>query len=246
MRATKLTLPSEHGALVTLAGAAAAAALLAPRPAHALAAAAAIAASYLARGPIERRVKGLRLRPLDAPALALYAAIAVAATAAVAPVSRHGAIAIAAIAAAIPLAGALTRSARLRRSVLVETGGMIAVGASAGAELHAGGGGTLASITVAIALASYAAAAIFLVRAQTRPLSRRGRLGFAAIAAATLALGAATTAALAARLAWAFAPRGAHALARLVWVRESRRVTAIALRESLELALFVALLAWLA
>jgi len=239
----RLTFPAEHGALVTLAGAALLAALLAPHPEVAIAAAAVVAALYLARGPIERKVKRLRLRTLDPLALIAYAIAAAACLYVVARSRADAAWLLGAIAIAIPIAGATTRSAALRRSVLVEVGGMIAVGATAGADLYAGGGTVDGALFAGAALASYSAAAIFIVRAHTRPLERRDRIIGAWIGVAFLAAGAAISAALYPRMALAFVPRGAHALARTVFVSHTKRIKLVALRESLELALFVALIA---
>src|SRR6266702_1455707 len=100
----RVSLPREHGAYLTLAGAASTAALVAPAPSAALAVGLTLGMAFLLRGPLERRARGGQARGWDAPAMAIMAVLAVAG-AAVAATSRLAVVPVLAI-AALALPGA--------------------------------------------------------------------------------------------------------------------------------------------
>ncbi len=243
-RATrKLTFPKEHGALVTLTGAAVLAAVTAPRPDLALLASIALFAAYLSRGPIERRVAHLALRPWDAPALLLYMVVVTLCVGVLARAHGWAALAIAVVATAIPAAGALARAVRAQRALLVETVGLTAVGATAGVAAYAGGTPYSTAGAMGIALGAYGAVAILIVRAQIREEKVRNPRANAALALALLFVAAGVSALVVPLLAAAFAPRAAHAALRIVRPPPEVHIYHLAARETAEIALFVALFA---
>src|SRR5687768_17204377 len=115
-----VSLPREHGALITLAGAVALALWLAPERADAALAGIAIAAGFLTRGPIERRAGGGRLLAGDRWLLIACAALAAAALALLAASTPVMGLAAGLAALVFPAAGAVTRVLRVQRSLLVE------------------------------------------------------------------------------------------------------------------------------
>src|SRR5262245_10711043 len=110
MEGRRLSLPSEHGGYLTLVAATAGAALLAPASLPAAGAGVAVAAGFLARGPVERFGNPHGLRVWDRQALLVMAAF-VAGGAALA-----GTWLVAAAALAVPAAALLARRLRSHRA----------------------------------------------------------------------------------------------------------------------------------
>jgi membrane associated rhomboid family serine protease len=240
----RLSTPQEHGGLVILAGGVLLAALAAPRPVLAALAAAVYVAAYLARGPIERRVRRARPRPWDRAALLVYAAAAAAIVLALATVGPWGALAVAATATVIPVAGAIAVRARRHRDLAVELVGLGACGGAAGVAVYAAGGAEILALTVIAAGAVYGAATAPLVRSELRrELELPARRDLAGGAFLILAVGAAITAAFVPLAALALAPRVLHAAYRVARPGRSPSRTVLITREVISLALFVLLLA---
>ncbi|MCC6994626.1 MAG: hypothetical protein IT370_08465 [Deltaproteobacteria bacterium] len=171
-RRAVLSLPREHGAYLTLAGAIAGGVLLAPARLPAAAAGVMLAASFLARGPLERRAAGLRWRAGDVPLL-LGCALAAGAGVHVAARGDLGLeLALLALALVMPLGGWLVRRLGQLRAERFEVVGMAALGGSAGLVGFTGGAGLALALTAALLLAVHAAASVPLVRALLRPRER--------------------------------------------------------------------------
>ncbi len=239
---TGLSLPREHGALITLGGAITLAIVLAPAPLDALAAALACAAGFFARGPLERHVAGGRLLARDPLLLGACAALAAAAIARIAVLDPAMAAAAAVVALAFPTAGAVARLRRAHRSLPVETAGMIACGAVAGLVLWIGGAAPERAGLLAAVLALYGAATVLAVRGEARKLpaasSRRNALlGLAVAGAGAIALLFALPLAAAGLL-----PRMVTAAARAARPLARPHIHAIAIRETVALAAFLLLL----
>jgi hypothetical protein len=184
----RISIPREHGALLILGGAAVSSIAIAPQRGAALGLDVVIAASFLARGALERVAVGAPLRAWDrAWCAALGLAAAIGATRAPAAIAI-GTVALGALA----LAGAMwARRARLQRSPYVEQLGLAALGASAALGAGAGGTSLPAAIALGAVLAAHAASAVPIVRAAVRGAVRPpGVAGaIAAIAIAAIACG---------------------------------------------------------
>jgi hypothetical protein len=242
-RRARLSKPGEHGGLVTLGGSAILVALAAPQRVPALAAALVYMIAYLARGPIERKARGFRLRDWDAPGLAVYALASLAAAAVIARAHPLMAVVVLASALCFPGVGVLVTRARVHRAFVVELIGLAACGGAAGVALYTGGAAVIACVVVGLAMASYAASAVAMVRAEVRDLEPAARLRLSRFGLAALLAGGAAVAAAAPPFAIAFAPRVGHAAYRAIRGPGSHRIAVIAARETGELALFVVLLA---
>jgi hypothetical protein len=245
--AARLSLPHEHGAWLTLAGSAAAAALLAPAKAPALGAALAVGAGFLLRAPVDKLGARKPLAQWDLPALPLL--LALAATGALLAGRLHPAGAWLAGAAAVALPGAslLARVTRRQRAPWVELAAMAALGTTAGVMAWAGGCAMHKSIALSIALAAHAAASVPLVRTELR---RRERDGAAQAAVTALAMvGSAGVLLLLDQeyyLCFALVPRLLHAGLRLGGVPGARSAARAGGRETAALAAVVALAVLLA
>jgi hypothetical protein len=242
-RRAKLSKPGEHGGLVTLAGSAFLVALVAPQPVPALAAALVYVIAYLARGPVERKVRRFRLRDWDAPGLVVYALAALAAALLIARADPIMAVLVLGSALCFPGVGALVTRARVHRAFGVELIGLAACGGSAGVALYTGGAALATCVIVGLAMASYAASTVAMVRAEVRELEPPARLRLSRLGLAVLLAGGAAVAVAEPVLAIAFAPRLGHAAHRAVRGPGSHRIGVIAARETGELALFMVLLA---
>lgn len=238
----RVSVPREHGGLVTIAGSALLAAAVAPEPGRALAAASVVLVAFLARGPIERSVAGARARAWDRPALLGYAAIA---ALALALAGSARALPAAVLAIAIPIAGGVVRRMRAHRSLRVEALGMAALGGAAGAAAFAGGAGVMVALAVGVAMAAYGGAAAPLVRAEVRRLSSMEASELTWVGVHVLVTGAVASVAFVPAVGLAFAPRVAHAVWRgLAGLPDPRRsIGVVVARECCELAAFVALMA---
>ena len=250
-RRALLSLPREHGAYLTLAGGIAGGVLLAPAWLPAAATGVMLAASFLARGPLERRAAGLRWRVGDAPLL-LGCALAAGAGVHVAARGRLWLeLALLALALVMPLGGWLVRRMGQLRAERFEVVGMAALGGAAGLVAFTGGAGSTLALTVALLLAVHAAASVPLVRALLRPRERaQGRreimlTGLVVVAVATaVALGAGSGAGMAGvapvsrGLALALLPRGLDVVLQLL-VQPAGKVSAarVGVRELLLLTL---------
>lgn len=243
----RLSTPQEHGGLVILAGGVLLAALAAPRPLVAALAVVVYLAAYMARGPIERRVRHARPRPWDGAALLLYAAAAAAIVATLAASGPWGALAVAGSAALIPIAGAVAVRARRHRDLAVELAGLGACGGVAGIAIYAAGGAEILALSVLFAGAAYGASTAPLVRSELRrELDTAARRQLAAAAFMILGAGAAATAAVAPVSAVALAPRVVHAAYRIARPGRTASRRLLITREVVMLALFVLLLGGLA
>ena len=230
-RRALLSLPREHGAYLTLAGGIAGGLLLAPAwPAAATGVM--LAASFLARGPLERHAARLHWRVGDAPLL-LGCALAAGAGVHIAARGHLGLeLALLALALVMPLGGWLVRRMGQLRAERFEVVGMAALGGAAGLVAFTGGASLRLALTVALLLAVHAAASVPLVRALLRPRERaQGRrelmltgLLVVAVAGAIVAGGAGS--ALASRgLALALLPRLVDVVLQLV-VQPAGKVSA--------------------
>jgi hypothetical protein len=243
-RAAKLTLPREHGAIVTLGGAGLAAALLAPHPLAAMAAAVVVAAAFLARGPIDRRVAGLGWRGWDGWALVAIAVVAaVGGWYAGTAVSGAGPL-VFLVAAALLGASAVVRRLRRHRAFAVELGGLIFCGAAAGLFALAGGAAAARAAALAAVLAAHAGASAPLVRTELRRRERAHASRGLLTALLLLCAGAGLAAGLGHPVAAvALAPRLAHVIVRSLRGTPTSAPSAAALRETALLTLAVALTA---
>jgi len=178
----RLSLPSEHGGYLTVAAATAGAALLAPAALPAAGAGLAVAAGFLARGPVERFGNPHGLRAWDRAALLLLATF-VAGGAALA-----GSWMVAAAALAVPAAALLARRLRAHRAAWFELAGMAALGATAALAAWSGSAPLDHAAVLGVVLAAHSAAAVPLVRTQLR---RRERAGARTAALQALAVTAA-------------------------------------------------------
>jgi len=236
-----LSLPHEHGGYLTLAGAAAAAALSSPRPLLALAAGIALVAAFFARGPLEALALG-RPAPHDRAALAILAALAIAASAWTATCAGwSGAPALVAAPSVIGAAWVARRSRR-HRTRAFELAGMGALGACAGAMALAGGAAPRIATALSLVFGAHAAAAVPLVRSELRPgeraLARRDMvLALALLAAAALPLALVAPP----RALLAFAPRLLQLGARPLRRSRPSPPLQVGLRETATLAAAVAL-----
>src|SRR5262249_43136992 len=153
-----ISLPREHGAYLTLAGGAAAAAFVAPDVGGALAVALTFAAAFLVRGPLERLAAGLAPRRWDLDAIVLPPGLG-AAAAALAALARLAVLPLlAAGALALPVAALLARRRKLLRGLSFELAAMGALGASAGLAAWCGGLDARAAAALAAVLGAHAAA----------------------------------------------------------------------------------------
>jgi hypothetical protein len=234
-----LSLPHEHGGYLTIAGAAAAGVALAPARGAALAVGGVVAAAFFARAPLEQLARGRGAR-LDRGALALLSTIALAGALALG--GGWAAIALA-VAGAIVTASLVARDARWQRTSWFETLGMAALGASAGLAALAGGCAPGVAVALAIVVAAHTGLAVPLVRAEVRPRERAGARRAGAVALVVLAVAAGTLAVAGlGGASLALAPRALHALARVVRSPQKMSPNLVGVRESVMLALVVALL----
>ncbi len=244
-RASRLSTPGEHGGLVTLAGSATLATLVAPEHLVALASAAAFAVAFLSRGPLERAARKFRPRAWDRRAVVLYGVVLVGLIAFVGARDVLAGAITGLGAVAIPVAGTVVVKARVHRAFAVETLALGGCGGVAGVGLYAGGVAIAPAMALGLAMASYGAATVALVRAEVRDLDPAARTRVSWLAVLWLALGAVACAVTLAAVVAAFAPRAIHAVARAVFGTGSRRIGAVAARETVELLIFIGLLALL-
>jgi hypothetical protein len=238
---SRLSLPREHGGYLTLGAAAVAGVCTAPSRWAAIGLAVAVAAAFFARAPVERwrRPASWDRVVLGGYALALAAGVALAAR-----VRPMAALVAAVLALALVGASLWARSSRLQRDARFELVGMTALGASAGAVAFAGGASPHAATLVAVILGAHAASSVLLVRSELRPVERAHSERARAAALAWIALGAALAASLGPlRVALALMPRLAHlGWHRLVGPAASPRASRVGVRETILLALAVAIL----
>jgi hypothetical protein len=234
----RLPIPREHGAYLTLLGAATLGVLQAPARAPAVGAALALAAVFFARGPLEAR-GGARGR--GALMLVACAAIGTAGIALAARVSPGaGVLSLAAPIAMLAAASAARRSHRARAIGFVLIA-MATLGASAGLVAWIGGAPAARAGLLTAVLCVHAVASVQLLRAELRPRERdrlpaRARLGAALVAIVAAALGALSL------------PAGVALLPRLLVLLTAprlreRRPAMLGLRETAALALCVAIAA---
>ncbi len=241
---TRLSLPHEHGGILTAAGATLVAAGLGTAPAVGFAVGLAVVATFLARGPIDRLSARLPLRVWDRPALLLLGLVALAGIAAAgATRGAPWAAATGLSCAAMLVASALARRARAHRATLFEVLGMAGLGASAGLGALVAGAPLGLAAAAAIVVAAHASVAVPLVRTELR---RRERvLERRALVVATVALaGAAALVVLVGQPAatLALVPRALHLGARAIFRPAPARPAVVGWRETLLLALCVSLL----
>jgi hypothetical protein len=243
-RVRRLSLPREHGAYLSLAGATAAACLVAPHPWPALGTGLCLAAAFFARGPVDRLAS--RVSPLAWDRAFLLFLVAVAATGLWLASSRApvvGAVAGATL-LAIPAASAALRFVRLQRAAGLELAAMALLGASAGLAARAGGTDAWTAVALAAAIGAHAVVSVPIVRSELhrgeRRLSRRALLSSAAALAAAAVLLAVIGRPLA---AFALLPRAGQIGLRLLRPPRPRRPAIVGLVESALLALAVAIAA---
>jgi hypothetical protein len=228
-----LSLPHEHGGYLTLAGAAAAAMVLAPRPLAALGVALALAAGFFARGPLEAP----RPARFDWLVLTSYFAIAIGGT----WLSRQWWTV--ALPAAIVGGSLWVRATRRHRHPLFELVGMAALGASAGLMAFAGGVRPSMALLASLVVGAHAGVAVPLVRTELRPRERQhgGRAELVSFfALAVCAIATALVGPLLAALA--FLPRFLHLGARRAGLGLGWRPSLVGIREVAELTMAVTIL----
>jgi hypothetical protein len=224
-------LPHEHGAYLTLGGASAAGLLIAPSWAG-VGLALAVAAAFFARAPLEALHRPARF---DRAALSGYAAVAALGVA-------LGGLAAALIAGAVIALSWAGRLTRHHRHALFELCGMAVLGALGGGIAEVGGAQPLTAAALAVVLGSHAATAVPLVRTELRPAERKDS-GRADQWAAILLLVAATGLVALGRPSSALVllPRAIHVAARRLRALPRMRPSLVGLRESLLLAVTIAL-----
>jgi hypothetical protein len=230
--ARRLSLPAEHGGYLTVVAATAGAALLAPAALPAAGAGLAVAAGFLARGPVERLGNPHGLRVWDRQALLVLAAF-VAGGAAIA-----GSWLVGAAALAVPAAALVARRLHAHRATWFELAGMAALGLTAALAAWSGAAPMDAALVLGIVLGAHSAAAVPLVRTQLRR-KERGHARVAGVEAlAVAACGALLVALIGHPLAaLALAPRGLQAVERLArGSRPPASATAVGVRETVLLA----------
>jgi hypothetical protein len=238
-----VSVPSEHGGYLTLAGAAVTAALVSPRPWAVVAGAVALAAAFFARAPLEKLGRRGSLRPWDAPALVAYTLLALLGGGLAVAASGARGWTVGLAAGAIVAASLLARRLRSHRSATFELAGMGALGGCAGVLAWLGGAPPQLAAVVAVILAAHAASAVPLVRSELRPNERRQAAradasAFAIVGAALalLALLGAATAGI------ALVPRVLHLLLRRAHALAPHGAVWVGLRETATLVAAVVLL----
>jgi hypothetical protein len=234
-----ISLPHEHGAYLTLAGATIAGASIAHAHVDAAVFAVVLVAVFFARGSIEALAVG-RPRPWDGLAVLVFATVAAAALGFLSRLDALAAALAAVFAAGIVGFSLIARIVRRHRTHLFEIAGMATMAASSGAVARVGGASLRDSLLLAIVLAAHATVAVPLVRAELR---RRERVHApeARAGAAIVLVGAATT------LWWVGAPYLTLALiprATLITVGtylQPRRPAAVGIHETLALVATLAL-----
>ncbi len=240
-----ISTPKEHGALVTLVCAGGLAVAVAPQQSVALATLTLFLLAFLARGPIERRVRKFRPRPWDLVATGCYLLAALGAVFAVAnSTPGHAAIAVICCVAVLS-GGAIAQKLRIHRSLAVELTGMALGGVAAAVAIVAGAGTIGLAAVVAASLISYSTASVLLVRAQLRDLSAGATRTRNLLALAWLAAGMLAANTFGPTLAIAFAPRLAQVTLRCVVPARPTSPYVVAVFETAQLLVFVGALAWL-
>lgn len=227
--AASISLPHEHGAYLTLAGAIAAALVIAPDRLAAGGVGAIAAAGFFGKALVERGAVGAAQRRGDRVWAAALVAIAIGGERLAAARDERPALGFM-VAVALALGGtALLRRARLQRAVTVEQLGLAALGAVAGLAAWIGGAEARAAIVLGAVLAAHGASSVPIVRQAVRAQHPPPGLGIAigaivsagAIAMAWRPLAAIALAPRVAQTLWLVrAPRGKTA-ARTVGLRET-------------------------
>lgn len=230
-----LSLPHEHGGLLTLLGGTTAAALLAPQPLTAVGIGAIFAAGFCARDPIVKQAAWD-----DAALIVLLLLGGIGAAFAPAPFAIGAALASAGMVGAYLTA----RACRRHRDPAFEAVGMAALGAGAAVAALAGGVPLAPALLLGFVLAVHAMVAVPLVRSELRTRGRAGATRANRLAAVVLAVGAlAVTVAGQPLVALAFLPRAAHVAVRYVRGSRRRLPSAVGARETVLLALALTLVA---
>ncbi len=238
-----LSLPAEHGAYITAAGAGVTAAMIAPQSLVALLVGLAVLAAFLARGVVDRLAVGKPLARWDGPWLV---SLGLAASTPALVLGPREAIATLVLALGLVGASVWARRARRHRDARVEAAGMAVLGASAGWVALVAGASELDSICVGLVLGAHAGLAVPLVRTELRK-RELGEAGRAELLTLGVVLGIAlATAALGRPLvALALLPRAAQACVRRMRTPRMKRPPAylVGVRESVELVLAAGALA---
>jgi|GEM_PF-5168399 len=245
-RGRTLSLPTEHGALVSLAAGGVLAVIMAPQPPIAFATFALFLLAHLARGPTERRARRFRPRRWDLAAMLGYTTAAIATTYVVATVAPVVAVVAAGCALLLLGGGAVAQVMRVHRSLAVELGGMAMCGIASGVAIVGGGGDVGLAAVAAFILAAYAASSVLLVRGQLRKLTPKRSLHHSRLALALLIVGAAVAATYHLVLGLAFVPRASHVTVHCFVAARPTSPYKLAAIETAQLALFIALVGLLA
>jgi hypothetical protein len=235
-----ISFPHEHGGGVVAVGATLSAALVAPEPSRAVAVGICVAASFLARGPVDRLAARKPLARFDGT---LLAALAILAGAALVLLGWAAAGVTLGACTVIIGASAIARRTRKHRDVRVEIAGLAFLGATAGLAALLGGASTARAAQLALVIGVHGALAVPLVRAELRPRELQ-HLGARLLPAAVVLGGLALVLVLAGapRVVLALAPRAVHLIASRLRPHRMRPSIA-ALRETLFLAFVVVMLA---
>jgi hypothetical protein len=243
VKPARLSLPHEHGGYLVLVGGAIAAIAISPRPLVAGVSALAIMASFFARAPLEKRA--LKRHSAAWDRIALFGFSIVILSSGSLALFENGARAIPALAVVPAIIGGsyVVRSRRGHRSQSFELIGMAALGASAGPMMLAGGTSLGVAAACGVVLGVHAAVAVPLVRSELRP-AERGRAGAAERSALWMIGGGAALLLVlgVSRAAVALAPRLIQRFARPFGSRKPLRPAWVGLRETVVLAVAVALL----
>ena len=240
----RVSLPHEHGALVTLVAAFATGAAIAPAHLAAASSGILLLAAFFARAPIEQRAAGHAATFDGSALLTLGLLSAIAATAAIVSGADRRLLGLAtAWAIGILASSYLARRIRLHRDTYFEILGMAVLGASVVPVALVGQASLRTALAAGIVLATHAAASVPLVRSELRPRERA--LANEADARAALLIVAGGLAVYLVGmplLACALAPRALHLLARRLRLSPSVGPLLVGLRETAEVTLVMALL----
>jgi hypothetical protein len=236
---TRLSLPREHGAWLTLAGAAFGGIWQATDRVGASGFAVALAAAFVARAPLERS----RPARWDG-ALRLVCSLAIVGGSLVAGRNQQWLGLASALCAAVLIgASLLARKERQQRNLGFEALGMAALGASAGAIALVGAAPFEQSLILGFVLGTHAAVSVPLVRSELRPREREHAASATALATLALVAAVAILSVIGSgTAAVALVPRAVDLAIRHVTGWRLRRAALVGVRETVELAAALALL----
>jgi hypothetical protein len=234
-----VSLPHEHGAYLTLAGATIAGVSVAAARGPALAVGLSMTAAFFARAPLEQLWRGRPARN-DQAALAALGGLVVVAS--VMAGGWQAAVAVA-MAVAMLVLSVWSRQGRVQRTTWFEAIGMASLAGAAGVIALAGSASPQLALAAAVVLAAHAGTSVPMVRAEARPRERARARVNAIVTLGVLALAVVALAGIGeAVMARALLPRAVHAVWWVAWPPARFRPAASGVRETAALVLVVLLL----